>query len=158
MEVKIIIIVLLLLLFTGAWIISNSEFAHKIIMSDKLFYGTNVVLLICSGLGLILTIILGDEILTTHLFEILLIPALAAFLLTAVSKNRKNSEDKYDEKQQSNMKEAAAFSWMILLIAMFITYAFYYAGNVTGLVFFPLLLNIAFVSYSASLIYFYKLG
>lgn len=158
MEVKFILLFILVLLFLGAWVFSNSFFAKKLIMSERLFQVTNIVLLICSSAGFVLTIIMGDEILTSHIFEILLIPALVAFVLTGLAHKSKTADEKFDEKQQSNMKDAASFSWMVVIFATFIIYAIYYAGNFSGLIFFPLLIYTAFTAYSGSLLYFYKNG
>lgn len=116
MEVKFILLFILVLLFLGAWVFSNSSFAKKLIMSERLFQVTNIVLLICSSAGFVLTIIMGDEILTSHIFEILLLPALVAFVLTGLAHKSKTADEKFDEKQQSNMKDAASFSWMVVII------------------------------------------
>ncbi len=158
MEIKFFLLAFLILLFTGSWVLSSSKFGEKIIMSDRIFNLTNFTLLICSAAGLIATLVLKNEILTSHLFEILLLPALVAFLVSGLSRKVKNADDKFDEKQQCNMKDAAAFSWMVVIIAIFIIYAAYSAGNISGLLFFPLIIYIAFTAYSGSLIYFYKIG
>jgi hypothetical protein len=158
MEIKLILISFLILLFSGAWVLSNSELGKRIIMGDRLFLITNIVLFLCSTAGFIITIIIGEEVMSSHIFEILLLPALVAFVLTGISRKQKNAEEHFDEKQQSNMKDAAAFSWMVIIFAMFIIYAVYYAGNLTGLLFFPLIIYIAFGAYSGSLIFFYRIG
>ncbi len=158
MEVKIIILAILLILFISAWIISKSNLSQKIKMNDKLFLIANLVLLLCSLFGFILTLIIGNQILQSHLFEIILIPALIAFLITGISTKKENAEEQYDEKQKSDMRDAATFSWMMIIITTFVLYAMYSAGNIGGLIFFPIILFIAFTAYAGSLIYFYKLG
>lgn len=158
MEVKFIILAVLIILFVLAVIISKSGFSKKIKMSEKLFLVSNFVLLLCSGGGFILTIFIGEEILSSHIFEIILIPALIAFVVTGISTKDENAEEQYDEKQKSDMKDAATFSWMLIIIATFLLYTFYSSGTLTGLIFFPLILFVAFISYAGSLLYFYKLG
>lgn len=158
MEIKIILLSILILLFLGAWQLSNSKFSKKIIMNDRIFDVTNIALLICSCTGLILTVIMGEEILKKHVFEIVLLPAVIAFVLSGISGKPKNAEEKFDEKQQVNMKDAAAFSWIVIIVSLFIIYAIYYAGNLSGLLFFPLIIYIAFAAYSGSLIFFNKAG
>ena len=158
MEVKLIIIALLLILFAVTWILSKTNSSKKVRMGEKLFLSTNWVLLLCSGAGFILTLFLGKEIVSSHLFEILLLPALFAFLLTSISEKKVNAEEKYDEKQKSDMKDASVVSWMSIIITLFVLYAMYAAGNMSGIVFFPIVLFVAFSVYAGSLLYFYKFG
>lgn len=158
MEVKFIILAILIILFLAAWISPKTEAGKKVKMNEKLFVISNLILFICGITGFVLTIILGDRIMSTHIFEILLLPAVFAFVLIGVSKTGKGFEEKYDEKQKSDMRDAAVFSWMSIILATFILYAAYSAGNVTGLLFFPIIIYLAFTTYAGSLLYFYKKG
>ncbi len=157
MEIKFIILALLLLLFIGAWWFSKSKLQNKLKMNEQLFMAANSILLFCSLGGLIVTFLIGETIITSHAFEIILIPALIAFVITGVSKNPDGSKEHYDEKQKSNMKDAATFSWMLVILTSFVLYALYSAGNVYGIIFFPIILFVAFASYAGSLIYFFKM-
>lgn len=157
MEVKLILLAILVILFIFAWLISKSGLSKRIKMTGTFFLFTNLALFISSIVGFFLTIVMGEDILNTHVFEIVLIPALFAFVLTGISTKKENAEELYDEKQSSDMKDAASFSWMFVIITTFILYAMYSAGNIVGLIFFPIILFVAFASYAGSLLFFYKM-
>lgn len=158
MEVKFILLAILIILFASAWVISKSQLSKKIKMTETFFLFANLILFISSITGFILTLIMGEKILTTHVFELVLIPALFAFIVTGISTKKENADELYDEKQKSDMKDAAAFSWMIVIITTFVLYAMYSAENISGLIFFPIILFVAFASYAGSLLYFNKMG
>lgn len=158
MEVKFIILAILLSIFLSSWFISKSSLRNKINMDEKLFLVVNLVLLFFSICGFVLTIFLGDAIMSSHVFEIILLPVLFAFVLTGLSKKDPQAEEKYDEKQIVDMRNAVTVSWISVIATSFVLYAMYSAGNIVGLIFFPIIIFVAMITYAGSLLYFFKMS
>jgi hypothetical protein len=147
------IMVLLALLF---WILPRTRLAGHLKMTVELFVAVQITGIVLGAVGLLVSVVWPQRILEQHYFELILLPLAALYLYTALIGRVQGSEALYDEKQTLNMTQAAAVTWPASIGLVFLLYALYQEGVMTGPLFFPVFIFFSFTVYSASTLYFFK--
>ncbi len=156
MNIKLFLAATLVLLALLYWILPRTKLSRKFKMNIGLFYIMNVIGIVCGTLGIIVSFVWPDLVLERHYFELILLPILFAYVYTAIIKKVGDAKELYDEKQNLNMTQAAAVTWPMSILFVFLLYAMYQEGILTGLIFFPIFLYFSFTFYSVSTLYFFK--
>lgn len=155
MNVKATLIAVLLLGVLAYWLLPNTKLLKRFKMNTQVFYLMNILGIAFGTLGLIMSLGWPNAILQKHYFELILLPILFVYLYTGMASRATESGEIYDEKQNLNMTQAAALTWPASMFMVFVLYAVYQEGILSGPVFFPILLYSSFVFYSASTLYYF---
>ncbi len=156
MNIKLFLVSILVFVAILYWILPRTKLSQKFRMNVGVFYIMNVIGIVFGTLGIIVSFLWPDLVLERHYFELILLPILFVYVYTAIIKKVKVAKELYDEKQNLNMTQAAAVTWPISIVVVFLLYAMYQEGILTGLIFFPIFLYCSFTFYSASTLYFFK--
>jgi len=156
MNIKLFLIMILLLSALVYWLLPKTKFAKHLKMNEKLFYTMNIIGIICGITGLVVSFYWGEVILTSHYFEIILLPAFLIYLYSAVIMKVQGTDNLYDEKQNYDMTRAAAISLPYSMVAMFLLYAMYKEVIFEGLLWFPIYVFFTLTVYSTSTLLYFK--
>ncbi len=147
------ILVVMALLF---WLVPRLRISRTLNMTERVFIVLNGVGIALGTLGLVVSLVWPERILERHYFELILLPLAAFYLYTALIGRIQGNQALYDEKQTLNMTQAAAVTWPASIGVVFMLYALYQEGVVTGPLFFPVFIFFSFTVYSASTLYFFR--
>jgi hypothetical protein len=125
-------------------------------MNENLFYTINIIGIICGLAGLVVSVGWGEMILTSHYFEIILLPAFLIYVYSLMIMRVQGTDNIYDEKQNYDMTRAAAISLPFSIVIMFLLYAMYKEEIFEGLVWFPIYIFLTLTIYSISALIFFK--
>ena len=159
MNTKLLVVFILVFLALLYWILPKTRLSRKFKMNVMAFYIMNAVGIAFGIIGIIVSFMRPDLIFERHYFELILMPILCIYVYTAIIRKAQavsTVSDLYDEKQNLNMTQAAALTWPASIIIVFLLYAMYQEGILTGLVFFPFFLFFTFTFYSASTLYLFR--
>lgn len=156
MEIKFLILMALVLALLLFWLAPKIAGVRKLKMSLSVFYGINVIGILAGAAGLILTLWLKSEVMSNHYFEILLFPVFLSYLFLALLFRIRGEDAVLDEKQNLNMMQAAASTFVAIIVFCFFLYAYDQTGQFVGLIFFPFILFFSILVFSAFTIYYYK--
>ena len=156
MNIKLFLVIILTMAVLVYFILPRTKFSVKLKMNTKLFYLTNIIGIVFSLIGLIVSFGWQQLILEEHLFELILLPIVFIYLYTAMIFKVQGTDKVYDEKQNQNLLQAAAITLPISIGTVFFLYLMYDEGILSGLVFFPIILYFSFTVYSASALYYFR--
>lgn len=155
MEIKFLILMALVLALLLFWLAPKIAGVRKLKMSLSVFYGINVIGILAGAAGLILTLWLKSEVMSNHYFEILLFPVFLSYLFLALLFRIRGEDAVLDEKQNLNMMQAAASTFVAIIVFCFFLYAYDQTGQFVGLIF-PVHSVFSILVFSAFTIYYYK--
>ncbi|KAA3610542.1 MAG: hypothetical protein DWQ05_21210 [Calditrichaeota bacterium] len=156
MNIKFFLVSVFVLVTLLYWILPKTKFAQKFRVNIELFYSMNIIGIIFGGVGIVVSFMWPELVMERHYFELILLPILFVYIYTAMLRKSGGGKDIFDEKQNLNMMQAAAATWPMSIFVVFLLYAMYEEGILSGLVFFPLFLFFSFTFYSVSTLYFFK--
>jgi len=156
MNIKLFLIVILGLSFFLYWLLPKTQLAKYLKMNEKFFYVMNIIGIICGISGLITTLVWGEYILTSHYYEIILLPAFLIYFYSLIIMKVKGADNVYDEKQTYDMTRAAAISLPYTVGVMFLLFAMSKEIIVEGLVWFPFYIYFTLTIYSVSTLVYFK--
>lgn len=156
MNTKLFILIILVLSVAAFYLLPRTRLSRRLKMNEKLFQAVNVIGVICGAAGLALSLAIGEEILTGHYFELILLPAVLIYLYSAMVIKSTGSEASYDEKQNHNMTRAAALALPFSVAGMFILYALYRESIIDGMIWFPVYLFLNLTVYSAGVLVLFR--
>ena len=157
METKYIILLVLVAAGVAVWLLPKAAFASRISMSERSYTIIHAIGLICGCTGFIVTIMFPSSILSEHIYELLLLPVVAAYAVyPAIVARVRRSSELYDEKQIWDTTRAAALSLGATMMTMFVVYAFYNEHVLTGTIWFPLLMFSVVAWYSGGTLLFHR--
>jgi len=155
MEIKWFVLAVLIVVGLILGLASRGYWAGKLKMSTGLFNVMNILGIVCGVTGLVVTLLWPRQILEKHYFELILLPFFLIIMLIALIQIMQRPREILDEKQNQNALEAAALTWSASVFAVFIMYAFYDEGALTGPVFFPLYVFFSIAFFSATTLYLF---
>jgi len=156
MAIKILLLLILAVTFIIYWAIPRSRFAGRLKMNEPLFYLIHIIGIISGFLGIVVTVIFPDEIMTNHLYELILLPVFFVYVYSAILMRIKKGEDILDEKQNRDMLYAISISWIVCFISMFFIYALFKSNGIQGYIWFPLFVFLNIFVFSSSTLVLFK--
>jgi hypothetical protein len=158
MNIKLFILIALIFIFGAFFIIPKTGLAKKIRMNESLYMIMNIIGALSGITGLFASFIWGDYILTSHYYELILLPVFIIFLYSLLIIKIREGEEPYDEKQELEMTRAAALTLPFSFIGMFFIYAMYKETVITGLLWFPVYIFLTITVYSSAVIIQFRRG
>jgi hypothetical protein len=107
---------LLVAVMTLYWVLPKTKLAKRLKMHEGLFVLSCAVGMVCGGVGLIATYKWQEFVMTSHLFEFILVLYSLIYVYWAmILKSWKTADVSkiLDEKQIVDLNKAVAFSWLI---------------------------------------------
>lgn len=157
METKYIILVILVLAGLAVWLVPRARFVSSLSFTERGYVAVHWTGIVCGLAGIVVTLLRPDDILDKHLYELILLPVLAAYAVyPAIVARVQRKDELLDEKQTWDTTRAAALSLAATSMTMFAVYLFYREGALTELVWFPLFMFSVVGWYSAGTLYFHR--
>ncbi len=156
MRIKLILALIFAVVALLYFILPRTRFSQKLKMNIRVFYVMNLVGIICGTFGIVVSFAWPDLVLEKHYFELILLPVLIFYVYSAILGKSEYRKDLYDEKQNLNMTQAAAVTWPMSIVIVFLLFAMYKEEILTGPVFFPVFIFSTLTFYSASTLYLFK--
>ena len=159
METKYIILCVLLVAGIAVWLLPKAQFSKRLRLSERAYRIIHWIGLLSAIAGTIVSVLFPGAILKEHLYELFLLPVVAAYAVypTIIARATRSTE-LYDEKQIWDTTRAAALSLGATTMTMFVVYAYYNEDVLGGTIWFPLLMFSVVGWYSAGTLYFHRTG
>ena len=138
------------------WLLPRTRLSRHFKMNERIFVVTQVVSILCSIFGLIVTFVWPQAIFNLHLWELVTLPIFLVYVYWfTVIKATKNVE-LVDEKQGFDMAKGAALSMAFTIPCMALLLNLYQRGTLEGHAWFPYYLFITLLLFSAGTLYNFK--
>lgn len=138
------------------WLLPKTRLASHFRMNETLFVLYFITGIICSAIGLVVTVMYPRFITVKHLWELIILPFILINIYWAIIIRTRGKQDMIDKKQEFDMTRGAALSFAGSIPAMTILYELYKSDICEGTVFFPIFFFQALFFFSAFTLYFYK--
>lgn len=158
MEIKIILLLILAASFIIYWILPRARIANRLRMNEPLFYIMHIIGILCGFSGIIVTFLYPEKIMANHIYELILLPVFLVYMYSAILLRKNKGEDIFDEKQNRDMFNAIAISWIVSFFGMFFIFALIEAEPLQNLIWFPLYMFLNILVFSASNLVFFTKG
>jgi len=157
METKYFILIILAVAGLAVWMLPKASFASRISMTERSYVIIHWIGLISGLIGIVLTFMFPTSILREHIYELVLLPVVAAYAVyPAIVARVTRSNELYDEKQIWDTTRAAALSLGGTTMTMFMVYAYYNEGVLSGVIWFPLMMFSVVAWYSGGTLIFHR--
>ena len=129
--------ILVCFLFFMYWIIQKTALKRYLKFNETIFSLLQILGAFFGFVGLLSTILWPTYIMTSDLWQILLLPFLIIQMYWQLIKKMSKERDLLDEKQLADMKNASSITLFLSIIGMIILYVAFKENQLSGLVWFP---------------------
>lgn len=154
--IKLILVTLLVLAGLAIWLAPKTRWVTARQISERLFTGTAVVGMLCGAAGLVAIFAWPHQVLEWHLWELMVMPLVLAYVYWFIVWRKARTTDILDEKQNLDMTQAGALTWAVSIPAMSVAWALHDKGLFYAALWYPYFLFVTLLVYSAATLYQFK--
>jgi hypothetical protein len=151
-----ILVVVLVLAGLAIWLLPKTRLLKRQQISEAAFLTTCVVGILCGVTGLVATFAWPERVLEWHLWEVMAMPLVLAYVYWLLVMRKAGTGAVLDEKQEMDMVHAGSFTFALSIPSMMVASVLHDKGFLDVMVWFPYYLFVTLLIFSATALYRFK--